>query len=53
MIVYINDKSQKDIALSSLIDAIKVPVNVIEIRVIESLPKNEAGKTLYSKLSNV
>lgn len=50
MIVYITDESQKDLALSTLIEAIKVPASVIDIRVIPALLKNEAGKTLYSKL---
>ena len=51
LIVYLTSDSQREIALSSLIKAIKVPANVIEIRIIDSLPKNEAGKILYSKLS--
>lgn len=51
LIVYLTSDSQRENALSSLIKAIKVPANVIEIRIIDSLPKNEAGKILYSKLS--
>ncbi|MDE6094858.1 MAG: AMP-binding protein [Muribaculaceae bacterium] len=52
LIVYLTSESEKEIASSSLINAIKVPANVIEVRVIDSLPKNEAGKILYSKLKN-
>lgn len=50
LIIYITDESQKDIILSIIVEAIKVPANVIDIRVIDSLPKNETGKTLYTKL---
>ena len=51
MIIYVTDESQKETAISSIIEAIKVPANVIEVRVIHEIPKNEAGKTLYSKLN--
>lgn len=50
LIVYLTDIEQKDIALSALLRAIKVPANVIDIRAIEALPKNEAGKILYARL---
>ena len=53
MIVYLTDESQKDAALSALIEAIKVPATAIEIRHIDALPKNEAGKTLYAKLDKI
>ena len=50
IIVYLTEEMQKEKALKILIETIKVPANVIEMRVIDKLPKNEAGKTLYSKL---
>lgn len=50
MIVYLTDPNQKEIAISTIVETLHLPANVIEIRVISSLPKNEAGKTLYSKL---
>lgn len=50
IVVYLTDAAQHDAALDSLLRAVKVPANVIDIRVIEALPKNEAGKILYSKL---
>lgn len=50
LIVYVTDECQKDAAISSIIKTTKLPANVIEIRLIESLPKNEAGKILYAKL---
>lgn len=52
LIIYLTDESQKEMAMTAIINAIKVPANVVEIRVIECLPKNEAGKILYSKLNN-
>ena len=50
IVVYLTDAAQHDAALDSLLRAVKVPANVIDIRVIEALPKNDAGKILYSKL---
>lgn len=50
MIVYLTDGTQTDIALGVLLKSIKIPANVIEFRILDSLPKNEAGKILYSKL---
>lgn len=53
MIIYITDVKESSKALSVLLDAIKVPANVIEIRIVDSLPKNEAGKILYPKLNKI
>lgn len=50
LIVYITDPAQEKVALETLMRSIKVPANVIDIRVIGELPKNEAGKILYSHL---
>lgn len=52
LIVYITDQDQVEKAKTALIDAVRLPANVIDIRIIASLPKNEAGKILYSKLNN-
>lgn len=51
IIVYITDINQQDTALEALLKAIKVPATVIDIRHMDALPKNEAGKILYSKLN--
>lgn len=51
MIVYLTDGTQAGVALSVLLKAIKIPASVIEFRILNSLPKNEAGKILYSKLN--
>lgn len=53
LVMYLTDETQKAAAIAALINAIKVPANVIETRIIDCLPKNEAGKILYSKLKNI
>lgn len=50
LIVYITNSEEKQKALDAILKATKLPANVIEVRIIEEIPKNEAGKTLYSKL---
>jgi len=52
LIVYLTDISQRENALAVLLRSIKLPANVIDVREIGSLPKNEAGKTLYAQLPN-
>lgn len=53
LIVYITDASEEEKARDSIVKITKLPANAIDIRVIEEIPKNEAGKTLYSKLKNI
>lgn len=50
LIVYLTQQSDGLTAKSALIEAVHLPANVIEIRFLISLPKNEAGKILYSCL---
>ena len=50
LIVYITNPEEKEKALDAIVKATKLPANVIEVRIIEEIPKNEAGKTLYRKL---
>lgn len=52
LIAYITDERESETAKVALVEATHLPANVIEIRVTDSLPKNEAGKILYSKLKN-
>ena len=52
LIAYLTSESEAAKAKSALMEAVHLPANVIYIRVIDSLPKNEAGKILYSKLNN-
>lgn len=53
LIVYLISETEAEKAKSAIIEAVHLPANVIEIRTIESLPKNEAGKILYAKLSKI
>lgn len=50
LIVYLTDSDQSSEALNVLIETTHLPANVIEIRTINNLPKNEAGKVIYHKL---
>lgn len=50
LIVYITNPEEKQKALDAIVKATKLPANVIDVRIIEEIPKNEAGKTLYRKL---
>lgn len=50
MIIYITDETERDLALAAIMRTIKVPANAVEVRLIGSLPKNEAGKVLYKEL---
>lgn len=50
LIVYITNPEEKEKALEAIVKATKLPANAIEVRIIEEIPKNEAGKTLYRKL---
>ncbi|MBD5387036.1 AMP-binding protein [bacterium] len=52
LIAYITDEGESETAKAALVEATHLPANVIEVRVTDSLPKNEAGKILYSKLKN-
>ena len=50
LIVYLTDENQSDKAKDALVSTTHLPANVIVIKGIDNLPKNEAGKILYSKL---
>ncbi len=52
LIVYITDNAEADKAKAALVEAVHLPANVIDVRYIEALPKNEAGKILFNKLNN-
>lgn len=51
LIVYLTESGVNDDAHQALMNALHLPANSIEIRNIDSLPKNEAGKILYKDLS--
>lgn len=50
MTVYITDGNLTASVKEELVDKTKLVATAFEIKVISAIPKNEAGKTLYSKL---
>lgn len=52
MIVYITDGSKEEAVKVALVQKTHIVAMSFEIRVINVIPKNEAGKKLYSKLEN-
>ena len=50
MIVYITDEKMIASVKDELVEKTKLVATAFEIKVIPAIPKNEAGKTLYSKL---
>lgn len=52
LIVYLTDRKESDKAKNALVEAVHLPANAIDVRFIETIPKNEAGKILFSKLIN-
>lgn len=51
MTVYITDEGLTVSVKEELVEKTKLVATAFEIKVIPAIPKNEAGKTLYSKLS--
>lgn len=52
MIVYLTDESYKAQVKDELVTKLKLVASSFEVRIINEIPKNEAGKILYSKLDN-
>ena len=53
MLVYITDESLKAQVKEELVARLKLVASSFEVRIIVEIPKNEAGKTLYSKLESI
>jgi acyl-coenzyme A synthetase/AMP-(fatty) acid ligase len=51
MLVYLTDESKKEEVKEELVSRLKLVASSFEVRIIDEIPKNEAGKTLYAKLS--
>lgn len=51
MIVYITDESKTQAVKDALVEKTHIVATSFEIRVIPEIPKNEAGKKLYAKLT--
>lgn len=50
MLVYLTDESYKEQVKDELVSRLKLVATSFEVRIIDIIPKNEAGKTLYAKL---
>lgn len=53
LVVYITDPEKSVIVREALVHSTHLPSNVFEIRHVNALPKNEAGKVLYKELENL
>ena len=53
MIVYITDAAKQQTVKDILVEKTHIVATSFEIRVIDAIPKNEAGKKLYSKLKQL
>jgi len=51
MTVYITDEKFVASVKEELVEKTKLVATAFEVKVIPAIPKNEAGKVLYSKLS--
>ena len=51
MIVYITNTNKQDKVKDTLVQKTHIVATSFEVRIIDDIPKNEAGKKLYSKLS--
>ncbi|MBR1877741.1 MAG: AMP-binding protein [Paludibacteraceae bacterium] len=52
MIVYITDAAKTQAVKDALVEKTHIVATSFEVRVIPEIPKNEAGKKLFSKLEN-
>lgn len=51
MLVYLTNENYKTQVKDELVNRLKLVASSFEVRIISEIPKNEAGKTLYAKLS--
>lgn len=52
LVIFIIKPEDYDLVKDFLIQKLKIHFSVFDIRIIEKIPKNASGKTLYSKLSD-
>lgn len=52
MLVYLTDDKFKEAVKEELVSRLKLVATSFEVRIINEIPKNEAGKVLYAKLEN-
>ena len=51
MIVYLTNNQYVTAVKEILVEKTKLVASAFEVRIIDAIPKNEAGKILYSKLN--
>ena len=51
MLVYLTDEKFKEAVKEELVSRLKLVATSFEVRIINEIPKNEAGKVLYAKLN--
>jgi long-chain acyl-CoA synthetase len=52
LVIYILKQEENDLVKDFLTQKLGIHFSVFDIRIIEEIPKNNSGKTLYSKLSD-
>ena len=52
MLVYLTDEHYKTQVKDELVARLKLVASSFDVRIIDAIPKNEAGKILYAKLDN-
>ena len=52
MLVYLTDETYKEQVKEELVSRLKLVATSFQVRIVNEIPKNEAGKTLYAKLKN-
>lgn len=52
MLVYLTDENYKDQVKEELVSRLKLVASSFEVRIINEIPRSEAGKILYAKLKN-
>lgn len=52
MLVYLTNEKFKEVVKEELVSRLKLVATSFEVRIINEIPKNEAGKVLYAKLEN-
>ena len=52
MLVYLTDENFKAQVKDELVSRLKLVASSFDVRIIDEIPKNEAGKILYAKLAN-
>ena len=52
MTVYLTDEKYVNLAREELVEKTKLVASAFDVKIIDAIPKNEAGKILYSKLKS-